>query len=92
MLSDPAAGGPLHLWVTAEGDFTDPRRARCGCGRASPTLRALLPDAVLVPLALEYSFWNESKPEALLRFGAPLSADAGALRAWRTGRPPWKRR
>jgi len=33
-----------------------------------------VPDAVFLPLALDYSFWNESKPEALMRFGAPVVA------------------
>jgi hypothetical protein len=31
-----------------------------------------VPGAVLVPLAMEYVFWNERKPEALCRFGAPI--------------------
>ena len=41
------------------------------------------PGAVLVPLAIEYPFWNERKPEALVRFGAPIEAggDRG-IAAW----------
>jgi hypothetical protein len=31
-----------------------------------------VPGAVLVPLAMEYVFWNERKPEALCRFGTPI--------------------
>ena len=27
---------------------------------------------MIIPLALEYTFWNESKPEALARFGEPI--------------------
>ena len=34
-----------------------------------------MPDAVIVPLAIEYTFWNERKPEALVRFGAPIEVD-----------------
>jgi hypothetical protein len=37
---------------------------------------------VLLPLALEYPFWNERFPEALLRFGSPI--EAGALAGERT--------
>ena len=35
---------------------------------------------MLVPLAIEYVFWNESRPELLLRVGTPL-AGAPGLRA-----------
>ena len=28
---------------------------------------------MLLPLAIEYSFWNESRPEALARFGTPIA-------------------
>ena len=68
-------GGRFMMWITAEGDFTDPRvrpvRLRPGIAH----LAAVVPDAVLVPLALEYVFWNESRPELLMRFGTPLPGD-----------------
>ena len=76
-------GGPagrLMLWVTAEGDFTDPRLRPVRLRPGIAHLAALLPDALLVPLAVEYVFWNESRPELLLRIGTPLAADQG-LRA-----------
>lgn len=64
------------LWITAEGAFTDARtrpvRLRPGLGH----LARRVPRAVIVPLALEYTFWNESKPEALVRFGSPMAGDA----------------
>jgi hypothetical protein len=42
-----------------------------------------LPDAVILPLALEYCFWNESRPEVLLRFGEPLdTAREGSVADW----------
>ncbi len=76
VLGDP--GGPTGrymMWITAEGDFTDPRvrpvRLRPGIAH----LAAVVPDAVLVPMALEYAFWNESRPELLVRFGTPLPGD-----------------
>jgi 1-acyl-sn-glycerol-3-phosphate acyltransferase len=62
------------LWVTSEGHFTDPRvrpvRLRPGLAH----LARRLPDAVIVPLAMEYPFWNERKPEALFRFGRAVEA------------------
>ena len=64
------AGGVL--WITAEGHFTDPRTRPT---RLMPGLGALLQrvDGVTVfPLAVEYSFWNQRLPEALLAVGEPL--------------------
>lgn len=64
------------LWITAEGRFTDARvrpvRLRPGLAHLA---RQASPGAAIVPLALEYPFWNESKPEALVRFGAPMAPD-----------------
>ena len=70
------------MWITAEGQFTDPRirpvRLRAGIAH----LARRVPDALLVPLALSYEFWNESRPEALVRFGAPtVAGEAGDVRA-----------
>ncbi len=69
VLADPRNA----LWITAEGDFTDARerpvRLRPGLAHA---VRAT-PEATVLPLALEYPFWNERKPEALARFGPPIA-------------------
>ena len=66
------AGQDTCLVITAEGSFTDPRLRPIRLRPGIAHLARRLPDAVVLPLALEYSFWNESKPEALLRFGAPV--------------------
>lgn len=71
--------GRAMIWVTAEGDFTDPRQRPVVLRPGIAHLARAVPDALLLPLAIEYVFWNESRPELLLRFGAPLAADA-ALR------------
>lgn len=64
------------LWVTAQGDFRDARVRpivlRTGVGHVA----ARLGRGLVVPLALEYPFWTESKPEALCRFGTAI--DVGA--------------
>jgi hypothetical protein len=67
LLADPAT----LLWITAEGAFTDPRQrpVRLRPGIAHLARRA---GAVILPLAIELPFWNERKPEALVRFGPPL--------------------
>ena len=60
------------FWVTAQGRFTDvrerPLNLRSGVGH----LAARLERGFVLPLAIEYSFWNERSPEALARFGEPI--------------------
>jgi hypothetical protein len=66
------------MCITAEGAFTD---ARVRPVRLRPGLAHLarrVPHAVFLPLALEYTFWNESRPEALLRFGKPVDLACSA--------------
>jgi 1-acyl-sn-glycerol-3-phosphate acyltransferase len=60
------------MWVTAQGKFVDPRvrpiELRPGVGHVASRLS----DGFLVPVAVEYLFWDERTPEALVRFGEPL--------------------
>ena len=62
----------VALWITPEGRFTDPRERpvtlRPGIGHLASRLRT----GVFLPLALEYSFWEERYPEALAHFGEPI--------------------
>ncbi|HJS87544.1 MAG TPA: lysophospholipid acyltransferase family protein [Acetobacteraceae bacterium] len=74
LLADPAT----LLWITAEGAFTDPRvrpvRLRPGIAHL-----ARRTNAVILPLAIELPFWNERKPEALVRFGPPVNMQEAPL-------------
>ncbi len=70
VLSSPTSA----MWITAEGAFTDPRSRPVRLRPGLAHLARRIEGAVLVPLAIEYTFWNERKPEALVRFGAPLEA------------------
>ena len=72
ILDDPRS----VLWVTAEGAFTDPRVRPVHLRAGIAHLARRVPEAVILPLALEYPFWNERRPEALVHFGSPI--DAGA--------------
>jgi 1-acyl-sn-glycerol-3-phosphate acyltransferase len=69
------------LWIAAEGQLTDPRarplRLRSGIGHLAVRMR----QAVLLPLALEYPFWEERTPEALARFGEEIPAGEAGLKA-----------
>lgn len=60
------------LWITAQGEFVDPRlrpvTLRPGIGHVV----AAAPRGIVIPLALEYAFWTERLPEALVRFGEPM--------------------
>jgi 1-acyl-sn-glycerol-3-phosphate acyltransferase len=64
------------LWLTPQGDFVDPRArpARFQTGLGHLTKHG--PPAAFVPLALEYTFWEERLPEILIGFGAPLIFDS----------------
>jgi hypothetical protein len=68
------------LWITAQGRFADPRERplclRPGIGH----LLACAGQGMILPLALEYPFWEESAPEALARFGAPLPVSPALAR------------
>ena len=59
------------LWVTGEGAFTDvrtrPVRLKAG---VEHLVRHT--DAIVVPLAIEYVFWEERAPEVLACWGEPL--------------------
>jgi 1-acyl-sn-glycerol-3-phosphate acyltransferase len=61
------------LWVTPEGQFTDPRlrpvRLQPGLGH----LARRLARGVFLPLAFEYPFWEERFPEVLVCFGEPVA-------------------
>jgi 1-acyl-sn-glycerol-3-phosphate acyltransferase len=73
------------LWVTPQGDFVDvrerPTRLRPGLGR----LAARAPGVVVVPLAIEYAFWNERTPEAFAAFGRPVELDGAKPSGWTAG-------
>lgn len=64
------------LWLTPQGQFAD---ARVRPVAFKPGIAHLARDCgqvTFVPMALEYCFWNESKPELLVRFGTPLNSIA----------------
>jgi 1-acyl-sn-glycerol-3-phosphate acyltransferase len=60
------------LWLTPQGRFVDvrerPLRLRGGLG----VLAVREPDVAFTPLAIEYPFWSEPRPEILCAFGEPI--------------------
>jgi 1-acyl-sn-glycerol-3-phosphate acyltransferase len=77
-LADPRAA----LWMTAEGAFTDARTRPVRLRPGIAHLARDLPGVILLPLALDYVFWNDSRPEALLRFGAPMTGGGETVAMW----------
>ena len=73
------------LWITAQGRFADPRERPPGIEAGVAHLARDVPGLVLIPLAVEYPFWNERHPEALAQFGAPIFVDretAHDVKSW----------
>ena len=60
------------LWLTPQGRFVDvrerPLRLQDGLG----ALATRTPNAAFIPLAIEYAFWTEPRPEILVAFGEPI--------------------
>jgi 1-acyl-sn-glycerol-3-phosphate acyltransferase len=69
------AGGVV--WITPQGRFADPREPSLQFKPGLGALAARVPGVTLLPLAIEYTFWDERLPETLLRFGEPVLLAAG---------------
>jgi 1-acyl-sn-glycerol-3-phosphate acyltransferase len=65
------------LWVTPQGSFTDVRQRPPALRSGVASLIARSQPVTLLPLALEYIYWNERLPEILANWGKPVQfADA----------------
>jgi 1-acyl-sn-glycerol-3-phosphate acyltransferase len=60
------------FWITPQGCFTDPRQRPVRLQSGLGYLARHLDHGMLLPLAIEYPFWQERFPEALVRFGTPI--------------------
>jgi diapolycopene oxygenase len=75
------------LWITPQGRFADARDRPPGIRPGVAHLAHRLEKGVILPLALEYPFWEDRRPEALARFGPPIIVKRGSDRTveeWRT--------
>lgn len=68
LLADP----DCLLFVSAPGRFVDVRTRPQGVKAGIARVPELAPDALLVPLAIDFVFWDERKPEGLLAFGPAM--------------------
>jgi 1-acyl-sn-glycerol-3-phosphate acyltransferase len=79
VLNDPTS----VLWMTAEGHFADCRARPIALQPGTAHLAARLDRIDVIPMAIEYSFWDERLPEALCRFGAPvIVSQTQSVDAW----------
>ena len=79
------------IWITAQGRFADVRARPLGLRPGVARLAEIAPDALFVPLALEYAFWDERGAEAFAAFGArDPGRDPARPAAGRSGSPAWK--
>lgn len=78
------------LWITPQGRFRDVRERPAGFQSGLGHLAARQQHGWMLPLAIEYVFWEERLPEVLLRFGTPMPLDALPPRA-REGLNPAER-
>lgn len=62
------------LWLTPEGQFSDPRDRSTSLMTGLAHLVHRQPGIWVLPLAVEYCFWEERLPEALAMFGAPMDS------------------
>ncbi len=60
------------LWVTPQGQFADSRQRPLVFKPGLAALAARMGECTVLPLAIEYTFWDERLPEALLLFGHPV--------------------
>jgi 1-acyl-sn-glycerol-3-phosphate acyltransferase len=68
------------LWITAAGEFADVRRRPLALKPGVAHLARRVPGVQLLPVALEYGYWNEARPEVFVAVGAPLSGEGSCLR------------
>jgi 1-acyl-sn-glycerol-3-phosphate acyltransferase len=64
------------LWMNAPGRFCDVRERPVPIAPGLVRMPEIAPGACFVPLALDYPFWSESKPEMLAAFGEPIEGAA----------------
>ncbi len=73
------------IWITPQGRFADARERPLIFKPGLAALAARVPGGcTLLPMAIEYPFWDERLPEALIHFGEPIRCNgepAAALEA-----------
>ncbi len=72
------------LWITPESQFEDVRHRPIEFRSGIGALIARTGRLTCVPVAIEYTFWNERLPEILVNIGEPLQIADGQMEDART--------
>jgi 1-acyl-sn-glycerol-3-phosphate acyltransferase len=72
------------LWITPEGQFQDVRQRPIVFRPGMGALISRMGRLTSVPIAIEYTFWNERLPEILINIGEPLEIADGTMEEART--------
>lgn len=65
-------GDNSALWLTPQGRFADVRERPPQLAGGLARVAARMSKGVVLPVAVEYVFWNDRQPEILTRFGRPV--------------------
>ena len=60
------------VWITAQGQFCDVRQRPLNLEPGVGHIAARMSRGLIVPIALEYTFWNESRPNAFIAIGEAI--------------------
>ena len=60
------------IWLTPQGSFRDVRERPARFQHGIGLLATRMENVAFVPLAIEYTFWTEPRPEILVSFGHPV--------------------
>ena len=71
----------VTIWITPEGQFSDVRDHSLSLMPGLSHLASKTPGVKFVPVAFEYGFWNESRPQIFARFGTPIDSDERSSKA-----------
>ena len=63
------------IWITPEGQFSDVRDHSLPLMPGLSHLASTNAGVTFLPVAFEYGFWNESRPQIFARFGSPMDSN-----------------
>lgn len=75
----------IALWLTPQGEFADPRapiRLRPGAAAVASRVPVSTDDIRVVSMSIEYTFWIEKRPEALVRFQRVETPERATTAGW----------
>ncbi|MEM8835990.1 MAG: lysophospholipid acyltransferase family protein [Planctomycetota bacterium] len=77
--------GRIALWLTPQGEFADPRapiRLRPGAAAVASRVPASSAGVRAVSMSIEYAFWIDKNPEALVRFHEVETPERTTTAGW----------